>query len=117
LRGDVARSDDEVIQVLREIYAENFGGKEDQRFLISWGDLRAIYGFRKLFNSRFEQLVEVAHGKRFYLWDLGEGENGRLIAVIRTATVDRWRRVPKKIIEAHRSALDDNGDEDEDESE
>jgi len=104
----MARTDDEVIEVLREIYAEKFGGKESQRFLISWGDLRAIYGFRKLFYSRFRQLTEIAYTKRFYLWDLGEGESGHLIAVIKTGTIDRWRRVPKKIIETHSIAPDDD---------
>lgn len=113
----MARTDEEVIQVLRDIYAEKFGGKAGQRFLISWGDLRSVYGFRKLFTSRFLQLSEAAHGKRFYLWDLGEGESGHLIAVIKTGTIDRWRRVPKKILEAYSLAPEDDGDTGEDDSE
>ncbi len=75
----MARDEDEVVDELKNIYAERFGGKEGQRYLISWSDLRSVYGFRKLFDSRFRQLVEVAYRKRLYLWDLGEGEDGHLI--------------------------------------
>ncbi len=106
----MARTDEQVVQVLQELYRQNFGGKDGQRFLISWGDLRAIYGFRKLFTSRFYQLAEAALEKRLYLWDLGEGENGHLIAAIRTGTIDRWRRVPIKVIEEYRLPPDDDGD-------
>lgn len=113
----MARTEKEVVQVLRKIYADTFGGKEGQRFLISWGDLRAVYGFRKLFDVRFEQLAEAAIEKRLYLWDLGEGENGHLIAVIKSGTIDRWRRVPKKVIEQYRNPPDDGGDTGEEDSE
>ena len=85
--------------MLKELYVGSFGGKVGQRFLISWGDLRAVYGFKSLFNSRFYTLAEAALEKHFYLWHLGEGTNGRMIAVIKTGTVNRWRRVPKKIID------------------
>ena len=106
----------QVVEVLRQFYAEKFGGKTGQRFLISWGDLRAIYGFRKLFSSRFYQLAEIAFEKRLCLWDLGEIENGHLIAVVKTATINRWRRIPKKLIEGYRLALDDDGDNAEDDN-
>ncbi len=113
----VARTDDEVVTILREIYNREFGGKERQRFLISWADLRAIYGFGKLFESRFQSLVEAGIKRRLYLLDLGQGESGRLVAVIRTRTVDRWRRAPKKIIDEYRLPPDDDADEGEDDSE
>jgi hypothetical protein len=112
----MARTDDEVITCLRKIYDSEFGGKERQRFLISWADLRAIYGFGKLFASRFQALAEAGMRRRLYLLDLGEGENGRLVAVIRTRTVDRWRRVSKKIIDEYRLAPDDESDAEEDDS-
>jgi hypothetical protein len=113
----MARSDDEVVTVLREVYNSTFGGKERQRFLISWADLRAIYGFGRLFESRFQTLAEAALRRRLYLLDLGEGETGRIIAVIRTRTVDRWRRAPKKIIDQYRLPLGDDTDAGEDDSE
>jgi hypothetical protein len=112
----MARTTEEVIKVLREIYAENFGGKEGQRFLISWAALREICGLGKLFSSRFEHLAEAAFEKGLYLWDLGEGENGHVIAVVKTGTVNRWRRVPKKIIEGYRRPPDTDGDTGEDDS-
>ena len=113
----MARTDNEVIEVLKEIYAESFGGKSRQRFLISWSDLRMIYGFGKLFQSRFDQLSEAAYRKNLYLWDLGEGESGHLIAVIRSRTIDRWRRVPKKIAETYYTPPQDESDTEEDDSE
>lgn len=113
----MARTEDEVVQILIDLYAEDFGGKRGQRYLISWGDIRSIYGFARLFETRFSQLVEAAVRRRLYLWDLGEGENGRLVAVARMRTVDRWRRVPKRIIQAYRLDPDDTGDTLEDDSE
>lgn len=111
------RTDDEVITVLREIYNSTFGGKQRQRFLISWADLRGIYGFGKLFESRFQALAEAGIKRRLYLFDLGEGESGRLVAVLRTRTVDRWRRVTKKIVDEHRLPSDDDTDSDDDDTE
>lgn len=107
----MARSDDEVIQELLELYGEAFGGKEGARFLIAWGDLRSLYGFRKLFESRFGRLAELAADSGLYLWDLGEGENGHLVAVVKISTIDRWRKVPKKIIEVHKAPPADGNEE------
>ncbi|RJR47671.1 MAG: hypothetical protein C4567_00895 [Deltaproteobacteria bacterium] len=104
------RTDEEVVDILLELYAENFGGKEGQRFLISWEDLRSVYGFEKLFYSRFNRLEEAASAKRLYLWDLGEGGNGHQIAVIRSRTVDRWRRVPKRIIRTYKIEPNDSAE-------
>jgi hypothetical protein len=113
----MARTDEEVVDILLELYADNFGGKEGQRFLISWEGIRSIYGFEKLFYSRLNQLEEAAVKKRLCLWDLGVGVNGHFIAVIKARTVDRWRRVPKRIIESYKIDPDDSGEGSEDDSE
>ncbi|MDS0121119.1 hypothetical protein, partial [Enterobacter hormaechei] len=76
-------------------------GKQGQRFLISSNEIRELYGFGKLFESRIDKLVESAFDSGLYLFDLGESERGRLIAVIKSGTVNRWRRVPKKITEQY----------------
>jgi hypothetical protein len=107
----MARSDDEVVSKLLEIYDEEFGGRKKQRFLISWGDLRTLYGFRKLFESRFARLAECATDSGLYLWDLGEGENGHLVAVIKVRTVDRWRKVPKRVVDEHKGTSTEEGEE------
>jgi hypothetical protein len=101
--------------VLLELYGESFSGKEGQRFVIAWSDLRGLYGYRKLFSSRFEGLAQAATDRSLYLWDLGQGENGHLVAVIKVGTVDRWRRVPQKIIERFRIAESDSGESEADE--
>jgi hypothetical protein len=109
----MARTDVEVVKILVEIYKAEFGGKENQRYLIGWADVREIYGFQKLFDSRFLQLRDEATNFGLYLWDLGQGNAGRQIAVIRVRTVDRWRRAPKKVIDQFRMTIpdEDEGDD------
>lgn len=112
----MARTDDEVVEVLSELYDSEFGGKARQRFLISWADLCAIYGCGHFFPSRFQSLVEAGTKRRLYIFDLGQRENAHLVAVIRTQTVERWRRVPKRTIDEYRRAPDEDaheGDDDE----
>lgn len=113
----MARTDEEVVGILLELYADNFGGKEGHRFLISWGDIRSLYGFYKLFFSRFYRLEEAAMKEGLFLWDLGEGDNGHFIAVIRARTVDRWRRVPNRIIKTYKIDQNDAGEVSEDDTE
>jgi hypothetical protein len=108
------RTNEEVVQELRDIYRSEFGGAQQQRFLISWADLRDLYGFGKLFESRFGTLVEAAANRGLYLWNLPEGENGHQVAVIAIRTVDRWRRVPRRIVGEHRAPMDDLSDSTED---
>lgn len=111
------RTDDEVVDELLAIYNETFAGKSRQRFLISWGDIRALYGYGKLFESRFGRLVERAYERGLYLFNLGEGETGWMVAVLKRRTVDRWRKVPRNIIRDHLPppvAPDDGEDEDDD---
>ena len=107
----MARTDEEVIAELRVLYRENFGGKESQRFLISWGGLRDIYGFQKLFESRFGTLAELGASRGLYLWNLGEGAAGHFVAVIKISTVDRWRKVPRRVIAEHAAPIADEGEE------
>lgn len=111
----MARSDDEVVEVLLTLYETEFGGKENARFLIGWSHLRAIYGVGKLFQFRFDSLVEAAMRRRLYVLDLGEGDNDRLACVLRMSTVDRWRKVPKRLIEDHRMPTEGEGEGDDDE--
>jgi hypothetical protein len=113
----MARTDEQVASVLLDIYNTEFAGKERQRFLISWADIRTIYGFGRLTMSRFETLAEAGLQKRLYLLDLGEGENGHLVAVVKTRTVNRWRRVPKRIIDQYRLPPDEDGEGEEDDAE
>jgi hypothetical protein len=113
----MARTDEEVASILREIYDMEFGGKERQRFLIQRAEIRAIYGFGKLTGSRLESLTEACMPKRLYLLDLGEGEKGHMIAVVKTRTVDRWRRVPKRIIDQYRLSPDDDAEGEEEDAE
>lgn len=107
----MARTEREVIEALKKIYADQFGGKENQRFLISWSDLRSIYGYGALFTSRFALLAEEAVRRRLYLFDLGESENGHFVAVVRRRTVDRWRRLPKKVAEEYRDPSNEDEEE------
>jgi hypothetical protein len=111
----VARTDDQVITELRTIYREQFAGKERARYLISWADLRSLYGFEKLYNSRFEQLAERAVERGLYLFDLGQGDKGHMVAVLLRSTADRWRRASKIVIQDHLPPPSSNGDGEDDE--
>lgn len=113
----MARTDEQVAGILEELYKTEFGGKTGQRYLISWADIRTLYGFERLFLSRFDRLGEVAMAKRLYLLDLGEGAAGHMVAVVKTRTVDRWRRVPKKIIDQYRLPPEDGAESEEDDAE
>lgn len=113
----MAKTDDEVVDDLRAIYREEFGGKLNQRFLISWSDLRAIYGFQKLFESRVASLAEVAAGRGLYVMDLGQGDAGHHIAIVKIATLDRWRKVPRRVVDQYRAPQDDEDGGGEDEGE
>ena len=97
----MARTDDDVIDELRRIYRETFAGKTNQRFLISWADLRSLYGFGRLESGRFERLAARAYERGAYLIDLGESENGHMVAVVTRKTVNRWRKVPRNIMRNH----------------
>lgn len=104
------RPTDEVIQLLLQLYRENFGGAENQRYLIAWSDLGKICGAKKkLHDFGFLRLCEAAAEENLYLWDLGDGSKGRTVAVIKSSTVDRWRRVPKKLMEDFHLANHDDG--------
>ncbi len=105
------RTEDEVIDILRGLYNEEFGGKVRQRFRLSWADLRVIYGTTKLFRSRFESLKERAFERGLYVWNPIEDD----IVVVRRSNVERWRRVPKRIIEEYREVEPQEPAEEEDE--
>ncbi len=95
------RTDDEVIDELRAIYNTEFAGKLKQRFLLAWADLRTLYGFGRLENSRFQRLADRAYERGAYLFDLGEGLNGHMVAIVTRKTVDRWRQVPRSVVRKH----------------
>lgn len=105
------RTDAEVVDVLRTIYRAEFGGKSNQRFRISWADLRILYGLSRLHETRFYNLAEIASRRNLFLVDLGDNEEGHFVAVVKGNTMDRWRRVPNRLIDIHRAELESN-DED-----
>ena len=116
------RTDDEVVEIFLEIYEDEFGGKEGQRFTLSWRDLRSIYGYKKLFDSRIRSLAEAAGQADLYVFDLGAGlatgkGGDHMLAVIKTKTVDKWRRLPEKILCPHVLAIDEDEENAEEEDE
>jgi hypothetical protein len=116
LENTMQKSPEEVVDILDEIYAENFAGKEKQRYLIPMDGLMKLHGLLKMPRSRFEALAECAENEGLYLIDLGEGISGHPIAVVKCSTVNRWRQVPKKVIERYSQIganIKDENDEDE----
>ena len=54
------KTDSQVAGILSDLYDEEFAGKSGQRYVMAWSDLRSIYGFAKLFQSRFDSLATIA---------------------------------------------------------
>src|SRR5438132_14164173 len=95
------RSDEEVIDKILKIYQSRFGGKQGQRFLIGWLEVRDLYPMARMEQGRFTQLWYEGVRRGVYLHDLDYVDGEHLIAVIRTKTVNRWRRVPKRLSGLH----------------
>ena len=94
-------SHDAVVDNLLRIHDDIFAGKENQRFIIAMDDLRKLYGLQRFSSAKFQELVEKAYVSGLYLLDLGTSNRGRLVAVIKADTLDRWRKVPKKIVKMY----------------
>lgn len=91
------RSDKEVAKILKELYSEKFSGKKRQRFLISKENLRKIYPIGRIEEGRFYNLQNEALEFGLYIFELGHISDDKMIGVIKSQTVDRWRTVPLKI--------------------
>lgn len=84
---------------LKIIYYKKFGKKYNQRFKISYSDMRILLGVEKLYSSHFKSLQEIAHNKNLLLIDLGVTSEGHFIGVIKANTACTWRTVPKYIVD------------------
>lgn len=101
---------DQLAGQLQLIYEAEFAGKRDQRFLILGSDLARMYKER-LHASRIPRLQEImADEYGLYLFDLGETNGGRMFAVIRAATVDRWRKVTRAVVISHLISREEGDD-------
>lgn len=98
------RNNTDMIAELDEIYNTSFGGKERGRFRISWADLRGIRGGSRLEDGPFQSLCDDAKAAGYYLHYLGNVDGEDMIAVTKTRTVNRWRRVPKRVVNPHLNA-------------
>ncbi len=103
------RTNKEVIEILIKIYKAEFGGKLDQRFNLSWSDLRTIRGGARLEYGVYCALWAEGVRRGVYIIELDDNSGERMLAVVRTQTVDRWRRVPKKIINTYAAGANDTG--------
>lgn len=92
------RSNKEIAEILNGLYNKKFAGKKNQRFLIRIEDLRQMYPMSRIEEIRFNdlQLEAIKHG--LYLFRFEKSNEDTVIAVIKIATIDRWRIVPHKIM-------------------
>lgn len=91
------RSNDEVAEILLELYEESFAGKRRQRFLLSKEDIRQMYPISRIEESRFEDLRLAAEEVGLYIFKAGRNDIDEVFGVVKSQTVDRWRRLPRKI--------------------
>ena len=117
-RGPATRTNEAVIAILLELYEAEFGGKRNQRYTIDREDIRRIYGFARLFDSRVNELIQAASQVGLLVIDLGQGPTGGKLAVVKTKTVSSWRAVTKRLTDAHAfDATDPEGPDESDEDE
>ena len=93
----MVRTDEQVATELEMLYHEQFAGRKNQRFLISWSDLCALYGCKVFTRFRLKQLIAASSDRSLRVLDVQDG----VAAVIPMGTVDRWRRVPRRVVQAH----------------
>ena len=120
MNGRTHRSNEEVVGILLKLYLADYGGKTNQRFTIDREDLRRIYGFNRLFESRVDALRDEAAQMGLLLIDVGQTDTGARLAFIKTKTAATWRKVPRRTVESFEfepgaiSAPDEVEDEGED---
>ena len=91
------RSNEEIAEILSEIYDATFSGKKRQRFLIGKEHLRQMYPIGRIEDGRFEDLRKAAEECGIYVFEAGNFDGDKMIGIIKVKTVDRWRRVPSKM--------------------
>lgn len=80
--------------ILAELHRSDFGGATNRRFLIGYDGLQQIL---QSWEFDLHQLQRTMHDIGFYLIELPECSE-RTFAVIEAKTVDRWRRVPRRLL-------------------
>jgi hypothetical protein len=95
------RTDAEVADILNQLYLENFGGKTNQRFQMRKRDLREIYPIGRIEDGKLEKLNTAAQAVGLYVFDLGMVDDDKMVGIIKTNTVDRWRTVPRKLVKSY----------------
>jgi hypothetical protein len=101
----------EVAQCLwGEIYEEEFGGKPRGKFLLTREDLKSLLGVQRLHFSTVRQLTDACLKLGLVVIDLDS-----YFAMVELRFLEKWRRVPKRLIKDHTQELDAFEGEDEDE--
>lgn len=108
------RSVNEVVEVLRAIYEESFGGKSRGRYKLTRSQFRILCGRSRLEAALTMKIVDAALDEGIVLIELGDH-----FCVIEESAVLAYRPVPKnvgtKYLPASRLSMRDSSNEDEDE--
>ncbi len=92
------RTNEEVAEILNELYSSKFAGKTGQRFCIRDKHLRELFPVSRIEESRFNGLQLAAKEQGLYLFQFIKANEEQVFAVIRLKTINRWRTVPTKMM-------------------
>jgi hypothetical protein len=106
------RIDDAALRLWEEIYEDEFGGKSRGKFLISRDDLKQLLGVRRLHSSTVRNLADACLNRGLVVIDL-DG----YFAMVELIFIEKWRRVPRRIIKDHAQELDAYGKDGKDDDE
>lgn len=86
------RSPAEMVEVLRDIYEETFGGKERGRYRLTHSQFRKLSGRKRLEEGVTNRIINAALEAGFIIIDLGD-----YFCIVEESVMLNYRPVPKSI--------------------
>ncbi len=97
--------------LMDDIYMDEFCGKTQGRYIVDRDDLKTLLKVRRLTSDIIAALANECLNNALLMIDL-DG----VFAFVELTSVERWRKVPTRLIKSYSLQLDGQDDEDEDSS-
>jgi hypothetical protein len=82
----------EIVQTLKKIYEETFGGKDRGRYKITRPNLRKLCGLSRLEETTIKRIVDAALEEGFVLIEVGD-----YFCMVEESVMLNYRPVPKNV--------------------
>jgi len=103
---------EEVAELLYiQVYEAEFGGKTRGRFIVDRGHLKDLLGVKRLHNSTLLRLTDACLEEGLVLIDMDDR-----IGFAESRYVEKWRKVPDRLVTQYVSELNDDDDDDDDDA-